>query len=190
MLNVFKVGEEDLRAVFGEGATPAHLTFFNNLVQGAARQAVSLASLALGFKMRELDAELAPLRGYVQRANLEATKSRFYTKYPNLKAVEPLMLHIYDQLASQGKFKDVKTEDEAFKLLVDSAVGVLSHVPGVDVQQLISSTAVTPGAPPAGGTPSTPATMPALARGGAPGGVPAAGRGNDGRPIWQKVLVP
>jgi len=184
LFNVYKPAAEHLVAL-GIEPTPERIKVVGDWLQGASKQAASVASFQLAHVVGQLKQELAqqlgPVMAFYQQQAAEGMKQRFYGKYPNLKGIEPLLLRIKDSFTlQQRKFK---TEDEAFKAVADEALATLSSV-GV--------TLGADGANNGGASPQQnqnglrPSRMPALSGGG-------QGGAGDGTSIgqkknWQKVL--
>jgi len=185
MFNVFKVTPQLLTEQLGiENPTEAQLNFYNNLAQGAARQAATIASMAIAMEVKRLQDQYAPFQAFVEQQQQAKLVDMFFGKYPNLKGYEPLLSKVRDSYLQQGR--KFKNEDEAFKTIAEDTVAILRSTPGVDVSKLLEGTAATPnGAAPQQPQPN-PTRMPTLS-GGGQGGAGDANKG-DSIPNWKKAL--
>lgn len=188
--NVFRVSEDQLKQMGVENPTAEQIQFYNNIVQGTARQAVTLAAFAMQQEMKRLEGLLQPLQQYYQQQAIDAARNRFYTRYPNLRDMEPVLVAIKDSFLAQGK--QFESEDAAFKAVAEQAVTMLKGVNGIDHAKLLEGPAA--GAAPAGGQPNPqptprPSGMPTLAGGGQGGSGDAGAVAGGGTPNWRKALA-
>lgn len=185
LLNIFKVDAAALQAMGIENPTEQQVAFYNNVVQGTAKQAVTLASYGFAHELNQLKAQYAPIVDFFRQQQMEAMKDRFFQKFPGLTGMEPLLIKIRDHIIASGrKFKD---ETEAFQAVHDEAIATAKQL-GLDVSKFTAQPAA--GAAPAGGAQTsaqpTPSTMPTLSRGGQ-GGAGEAGAGGGNMPRWRKA---
>ena len=165
--NVYKPTAQEITDVLagGDGA----ITALNRIVAGIVKQATTMAALHQAQLLEDFEKnKLAPLsdvhKDYLERQT-EKVKGAFFTKYPELKPHETLVIAVGTQLQQQG-FKG--TPEDAFKAVAEQ-VGAILKTAGVQ-----------PGGAPAQGTPSTNGTPPthqmaSLATPGGAGGAPVGG---------------
>lgn len=185
MFNVYKASEAQILAL-GLEVTPERIAVMNEMLQGAARQAASVSSFHTAQLMEQLREEIKtqfnPVAAFVQQQHAEQMKARFYTAYPNLKGLEPLLVKIRDSFMQQGK--RFASEAEAFKAVAEEA------------QKDIKSMGMTLPTAQGGGGNEAPATntngrrssgMPTLS-GGGQGGAGDSARSANQVKGWQKAL--
>lgn len=128
MFNVYKVAEPVL-AQLGLEATPERVAVMNQILQGVAKQAQTVAAFQANYVRQQLEQQFAPVLQFIQQQRLSEMKSRFFVKHPNLTGYEPLLVRIKDSFVAQGR--SFNNEDEAFKAVSEEAYTLLKGM-GVD----------------------------------------------------------
>lgn len=126
-LRVFRPTAKQVSSILagGEEAVIA----LNEIVNGTATHATTVAQLQLQSAMQQLESRLNPLQSYVQERQAEQLKQEFLESNPDLKGYEPLLMSVRDQMVREGlKFRDKKT---AFAEVAKRAKDVINKLPGV-----------------------------------------------------------
>lgn len=177
---VFNVYNPD-KALFdamGWEMTPEKVAILTQAFQGSARQAATMAAYQLEAYKQEIAKRLAPIAAYMEEAQMEKQKSRFLSKYPDLKGLEPLLVRIKDSFIREGR--RFKTEDEAFQAVAEAAREVK--------QQILSANGgAAVGQSQTQRQPTSSQRMAPLS-GGGQGGAGDSGAAGAEKPYWQKVL--
>lgn len=125
--NVFRPTAKHWQALRGddENAAVAALT---EMLQGASKQAVTLALFGANQQISQLQEQFKPALSFAEQKSMENLKNEFFETYQDLKGLEPLLLTIRDSLIKEGA--QFKTKDEAFKAVADKAYTLMETVPG------------------------------------------------------------
>lgn len=113
------------------GLPPEAAPIFNELLQGIARQSLTMAKYMLDQRLQETSQQftqqLTPLQQYYNEQNETKLRSEFMEKNPDLKGWEPLLETIYtNTIASGRKFAN---KEEAFDAFAKEAKRIISTLP-------------------------------------------------------------
>ena len=125
-LNVYEPTAEIVEAI-RQGGEPA-VAALQQVVQGAVKQAVTLASLVLEKKMAEVDQRYSPAVNMAQEAQMKQQADRFFGKYPKFKGMEPLLMQIRDSMVARKL--QFPNEEAAFEAVSQQADSILKMLPG------------------------------------------------------------
>ena len=162
--NVVKMKPEDLAAL-AEGGEKA-IAIHNNLLQGAVRQAVTMAQHLQTSELGKLQAALKPYMDFATTVREDMYRKEFYDTNKDLSGFE----HVVDDVKTRLEREGLRgTKDEVFKRLAE------------ETRKVIKSITEKGGTPAAGGSTTQPTTtqMTPLSSGGQGGAGPSnAGGGH------------
>jgi hypothetical protein len=133
MTNYANITEQEFLGLFVEDRKQAAQNF-QNLIQKAVTQAVTMASLAHNAALEQVNQRFSPALQYVQSAQEKQLQAEFMEANTDLKGYEPLLMAIADQLKKEPGFKTMGKE-QAFKTVAERARLVISKMPGAQQQQ-------------------------------------------------------
>lgn len=99
---------------------------FAGVQKGLMRQAVTAAQNYIKIARQEIDQEYGPLKEYVQTAQKEATRGRFFGEYPALN--DKKFNKIIDATARSLDNKTFDSEEDYFKALAEGAAGSIKDI--------------------------------------------------------------
>lgn len=169
--NVYQPTAQDVTDILAGG--DQGVAALNRIIPGAVKQALTMAAYAFEQRIAKLQEQydFDNIKSDYQQRKTEKLKSDFFTKNPDLKPQEQLVIAVAAQLRQEG-FQG--TNEEAFAEVAKRAKAVLSQA-GVTIPSAGTSAGQGQQPPVAGGTPPT--TMPSLSMGGqgGAGGSPQGG---------------
>lgn len=145
-LNIFQPSEQ-LLADLQEGGEKA-LAAVQTIVDGATRQAVSLARLDYVQQIQQLAQTVQPALAIAKQQQDEQLKAGFFKEYPDLKPYESLLTEIRDAMVSRGEkfaspkeaYKAVATRAQAFLQQAGLKGSAKSQQPGSNGRQMSTLT--------------------------------------------------
>lgn len=130
VMNVLNITPEYAQKL---GLNPEAAPVLQELFQGIAKQAVTMATYQINQARQELEtrfnAGLTPLQQHIQKQVEGQAKDEFMKAYPDLKGFEPVLELVYAQMKTEGY--QAKTKEEAFKAVADRAQTMIKTLPGM-----------------------------------------------------------
>lgn len=128
MFNVVKPSRDQWAAVRGDNEEQA-LAALTQLLQGAVKQASTIASYQMATELEELRKQFNPALSYAQEQETIKLKEEFLTAYPDLKGMDPLLYTIRDQFILNKR--TFPNKEAAFKAIAETAQGMLKNIPAL-----------------------------------------------------------
>jgi hypothetical protein len=178
VMNVYRPSAAQLRALRNAENEEEALAALNDMLQGASRQAITMAQYGMQAQRQEIEQMINPLRSFYAEAQKERLKTEFYQQHGDLKPYEPFVTALIDSMQARGmKFP---TKEAAFKAASEEARKQLKAVPGLNFGKRINPPAGA-GAAGAGQNNSQRQSRMSTLSGGGQGGVGgASGKGGTG----------
>jgi hypothetical protein len=119
MMNVYQPTAVQLKALRNAENEEEALLALNDMLQGAARQAVTMATYGQETLRKQFEEAIAPLRQHMAEVQQEKYKVEFYQQNKDLAPYEEFVTTLIDAVKQRGmKFKD---KNEAFKFVAGEA---------------------------------------------------------------------
>jgi hypothetical protein len=122
-----------------ERAIREYQPLFAQMQQGLVKQSIIGARNLMQIELARLREELTPMQEFVSSAKAEATRSRFFTRYPSLNNVDDTtgqnrFARVIDATARLLADQTFESEDHYFKALADGAAEAIKGlVPEFDL---------------------------------------------------------